>query len=129
MLCFDTYQGPPGNLTHDAGTNFESSEFRTEAKLMGVTCKQVPTEAHGSVGKIQRYLAPLRRAWDILHAELSNSMSDEAILQMVVKAVNDTAGPDGLVPTLLVFGEYPRMTTDSHPSSSWSKVARPFRRQ
>jgi hypothetical protein len=28
-------------------------------------------------------------------------------LQMAVKAVNDTAGPDGLVLTLLVFGTYP----------------------
>jgi hypothetical protein len=30
---------------------------------------------------------------------------------MAIKAVNDTAGPDGLVSTLLVFGTYPRMTT------------------
>jgi hypothetical protein len=29
---------------------------------------------------------------------------------MVVKAVNDTAGPDGLVPILLIFSAYPRMT-------------------
>ena len=29
---------------------------------------------------------------------------------MAVKAVNNTAGPNGLVPTLLVFGAYPRMT-------------------
>ena len=28
---------------------------------------------------------------------------------MSVKAVNDTAGPDGLVPTLLVYGAYPRI--------------------
>ncbi|KAK1916420.1 hypothetical protein P3342_004239 [Pyrenophora teres f. teres] len=48
-------------------------------------------------------------------------MSDEAILQMAVKAVNDTAGPDGLVPTLLVFGAYPRMTTESPPSPSMIK--------
>ena len=37
---------------------------------------------------------------------------------MAVKAVNDTAGPDGLVPTLLVFGAYPRMTTESPLSLS-----------
>ena len=29
---------------------------------------------------------------------------------MSIKAVNDTAGPDGLVPTLLVYGAYPRIT-------------------
>ncbi|KAF1937549.1 hypothetical protein EJ02DRAFT_458633, partial [Clathrospora elynae] len=121
MLWIDTYQGPPDILTHDAGTNFASAEFRAEAKIMGVTCKQVPTEAHWSVGKTERYHAPLRRAWDILHAELTGTMPDEAILQMAVKAVNDTAGPDGLVPTLLVFGAYPRMTTESPPSPSMVK--------
>jgi hypothetical protein len=30
---------------------------------------------------------------------------------MAIKAVNNTAGPDGLVPTLLVFSTYPRITT------------------
>ena len=37
---------------------------------------------------------------------------------MAVKAVNDTAGPDGLVPTLLVFGAYPRMTETDPPAPS-----------
>ncbi|KAF1934556.1 hypothetical protein EJ02DRAFT_461091, partial [Clathrospora elynae] len=120
-LWIDTYQGPPDILTHDAGTNFASAEFRAEAKIMGITCKQVPTEAHWSIGKTERYHAPLRRAWDILHTELAGTMPDEAILQMAVKAVNDTAGPDRLVPTLLVFGAYPRMTTESPPSPSMVK--------
>jgi uncharacterized protein YggE len=35
---------------------------------------------------------------------------------MAIKAVNNTAGPDGLVPTLLVFGTYPRITTTDTPS-------------
>ncbi|KAK1914254.1 hypothetical protein P3342_007500 [Pyrenophora teres f. teres] len=121
MLWIDTYQGPPDIITHDAGTNFASSEFRAETKIMGVTCKQVPTEAHWSVGKVERYHAPLRRAWDILYDELQDAMSEEAILQMAVKAVNNTAGPDGLVPTLLVFGAYPRMTTESPPAPSMVK--------
>jgi hypothetical protein len=30
-----------------------------------------------------------------------------------VKAVNDLAGPDGIVPTLLIFGAYPCITRDS----------------
>ena len=86
--------------------------------IMGITCKQVPTEAHWSIGKTERYHAPLRRAWDILHAELADTVSDEALLQMAVKAFNDTAGPGGLAPTLLVFRAYPRMTTESPPSPS-----------
>ena len=37
---------------------------------------------------------------------------------MAVKAVNDSAGPNGLVPTLLVFGAYPRIADESPPSLS-----------
>ena len=37
---------------------------------------------------------------------------------MAVKAINNTAGPDGLVPTLLVFGAYPRMTKLDPPAPS-----------
>ena len=37
---------------------------------------------------------------------------------MAVKAVNDTAGPNGLVPTLLVFGAYLQMTNLDPPAPS-----------
>ena len=47
---------------------------------------------------------------------------------MAVKAVNDSAGPDGIVPTLLVFGAYPRMTEDSAPSPSITQRAEAIRK-
>ena len=37
---------------------------------------------------------------------------------MAVKAVNDTASPDGLVPTLLVYGAYLRMSNLDPPTPS-----------
>ena len=113
----DVYLGPPDIITHDAGTNFASQEFRAEAKLLGNTCKQVHTEAYWSIGKVERYHQPLRRAYNILSQELKGAVPDESILQMSVKTINDTAGPNGLVPTLLVFGAYPRVTIDSPPSA------------
>ena len=36
-------------------------------------------------------------------------ISKEERLALSVKCVNDTVGPDGLVPTLLVFDVYPRI--------------------
>jgi hypothetical protein len=42
---------------------------------------------------------------------------------MAVKAINDSAGPDGIVPTLLVFGAYPRLTEIDPPSSLVTKRA------
>jgi len=120
----DTYLGPPDVVSHDAGTNFDSTEFRAEAKLAGITCHQVPVEAHWSIGKTERYHTVLRRAFDIIKAEAHGSMTDEACLQAAVSAINNTAGPNGLVPTLLVFGALPRITTDSPPSASQQQRAR-----
>jgi hypothetical protein len=37
---------------------------------------------------------------------------------MAVKAVNDTAGPNGLVPTLLVYGAYLRISKLDPPALS-----------
>jgi len=37
---------------------------------------------------------------------------------MAVKAINDTASPDGLVPTLLVYGAYLRISKLDPPAPS-----------
>jgi hypothetical protein len=37
---------------------------------------------------------------------------------MAVKAINDTAGPNGLVPTLLVYGAYLRISNLGPPALS-----------
>lgn len=53
----------------------------------------------------------------VISEELKGVTSNRAIiLQMAVKAANDTAGPNGLVPTLLVFGAYPRLSDLDPPS-------------
>ena len=47
---------------------------------------------------------------------------------MAVKAVNDTAGLDGLVPTLLVYGAYPRMSKLDPPAPSITEHAAVIRK-
>ena len=37
---------------------------------------------------------------------------------MAIKAVNDTASPNGLVPTLLVYGAYPKISKLDPPALS-----------
>ena len=44
--------------------------------------------------------------YKIISSELK-SVSKELTLQMAVKAINNSAGPDGLIPILLVFSTYP----------------------
>jgi hypothetical protein len=96
---------------HDARKNFTAIEFKQLTSSMLIKVKEVPVKAYNSVRLIERYHALLRRAYEILKAELKNKHIDKKmILQMAVKAVNDSARPDGIVLTLLVFGSYPRMT-------------------
>jgi osmotically-inducible protein OsmY len=95
---------------------------------MAIEVKEVPVEAHNSIGKVERYHIPLRRSYEIIRDEFNGEQIDrEIILQMAVKAVNNSAGPDGIVPTLLVFGVYPRMTDMDPPSPSIVKRAQAIR--
>jgi len=66
---------------------------------------------------VERYHGPLRRAYRIISVELPD-ITKEMALQMAFKAINDSVGPDGLIPTLLVFGAYPRITESDAPSTT-----------
>jgi hypothetical protein len=123
----DTYIGPPEYITHDAGRNFISKEFQQYATAMAISTKTVPVEAHWSVGLVERAHPALRRAYQIITDECKD-IQKELALQMAVKAVNDTAGPDGLVPTLLVYGAYPRMSNLDPPAPSVTDRATAIRK-
>ncbi|KAI1002482.1 hypothetical protein K3495_g5721 [Podosphaera aphanis] len=115
-LCWiDVYNGPPEVIVHDAGTNFDSAEFRKNANSMSVGIKCISTESHHSIGGLERYHGPLRRSFKIIDQELPDT-SKKIKLQMAIKAINDTAGPNGIVPTLLVFGAYPRIHSLDPPT-------------
>jgi len=73
---------------------------------MAIKVKEVPIKTYNSVRKIERYHVPLRYVYKIISLELKG-VSKELILQIAVKAVNDSAGPNGLIPILLVFSAYP----------------------
>ena len=49
---------------------------------------------------------PLYHVYKIISLKLKGA-SEELTLQIAVKAINNSASPDRLVPTLLVFGAYP----------------------
>ena len=123
-IWLNTYLGPPEYLITDAGRHFTGTDFKQNVKQRLVDIKVVPVESHNSIGKTERYHGMLRRAYEILRKQITKEEADDdSVLQMAVKACNDTAGPNGLVPTLLVFGAYPRMTTLDPPSPSIIKRA------
>jgi hypothetical protein len=77
----------------------------------------VLVKAHNSISIVKRYYGLIRRAYQIIVSEIPELDKDMA-LQMAFKAINNSAGPDGLVPTLLVFGAYLKMIESDTPSST-----------
>jgi hypothetical protein len=49
----------------------------------------------------------------IICNKISSNTSAKIYLQITIKAVNDLVRPDGIIPTLFVFGVYPRITNNS----------------
>jgi plasmid replication initiation protein len=110
---------------YNARKNFTVTEFKQLASSMLIKVKEVPVKAYNSVGLIERYHTLLRRAYKILKAELKNKhINKEIILQIAVKAINDSARPDKIVLTLLVFGLYLRMTKIDPLSPTIAKRAK-----
>lgn len=104
--------GPPVYAAHDPGKHFQG-DFQEMAKTKDITTLEKGVEAHHSVGQVEKGNHILKRIYGCVVDELKQEgtfMPAEDILQIAVKALNDTAGPNGLVPTLLVFGAYPRMS-------------------
>jgi len=73
---------------------------------MAIKVKEVPIKAYNSVRKVERYYTPLYCVYKIISLELEDA-SEELTLQIAIKAVNNSAGLDRLVPMLLVFSAYP----------------------
>ncbi|KAI0995299.1 hypothetical protein K3495_g12883 [Podosphaera aphanis] len=96
---------------------------------MAISVKNVPVEAHWSLGTVELYHTLLRRSYSIIKKELKNTGTNKAcMLQMEIKAINDSAGPNGLVPTLLVFGAYPRLTNSDPPALTITQRAAAIRK-
>jgi hypothetical protein len=102
-----TYLGPPDCLRIDQGSNFVAEKFMTSASAESIRVLEAPVEHPASMSHVERYHGPLRVAFARIRSELTAS-ADEEILQFAVKCVNDTVGPEGLTPTLLVYGSMPR---------------------
>jgi hypothetical protein len=111
------YLGLPALIIHNPRSNFSSKEFRGNAYLVKSDVSKMLTEAYNSIRKVKQYYTPLYRAFNILTKELLRT-SREARLQTVVKAVNNTAGPDSLVLTLLVFGAFPCISHKDRPTAT-----------
>jgi len=108
------YAGAPDVIHTDAGTNFNSKEFKDRASEMGSIVKIAPTEGHERIGTIERSHATLRAIYDKLRIDLP-SMRKEERLSMSFRAINDVPNAEtGISPTTLVFGVFPKIPGAGH---------------
>lgn len=93
-----------------------SKEFIQNSATIDIRLKAVPVEAPQSMSTVERYHAPVGKAYRIIRPE-APSLDKVAALKTAVKAVNDSVGPHGLIPTFLVYRAIPQLGLPSDPPS------------
>lgn len=74
---------------------------------MGIHLRFNSIDAQNSTERRESYHYALRRTFEFTKSEHSK-LSDKIILRISIKAIDDTMGPEGPVPSLLVFGTLPK---------------------
>jgi hypothetical protein len=120
LTCWvNIYTGYPDSIHVDSGAQLVSANFEHLCEQAGIRLEISPIESHNSLGRGERYHSYVRRLFHKI--KLDNPQTSDAFaLSCSIKAVNDSAGPDGLVPSILVFGVAPRLPIgkpQGHPSN------------
>ena len=107
----------------DQGLSF-GDLFISISAHSNVEVQRTGVEAHSSLGIGEIYHHPLRITYRKLEIDYP-SIEKSILLSIAVKAMNDSLGPEGLVPSALVFGEYPSVHTKSEvPSPRAALISR-----
>ena len=101
------YLGSPCVLTVDQGTEVTAALFRRNCRAMGIQLIFAPIESHSSIGIVERFHSPIRHVFQKIQQGPDKDATKELRLALATKAVNDTIGIHGYVPTILVYGALP----------------------
>ena len=106
----------------DEGSAFISSEWKQNCANANIRLRHTGTESHNSLASGETYHAMIRRVFN--KVSTYPQQPKELCLAFTVKAINDIAGPNGLVSFLLLFGMLPRMPDDDYaPLNQQERVA------
>jgi hypothetical protein len=109
----DSEESPEQDKKSADSIDFTSNESQQYAEsLLATTTNEAPVEAAHSINIIEEYHKPLM-------------IMDE----FKENAINNTAGPDGITPTLLVFSTFPRMSEPSQPAPSIAQPATAIKKE
>ena len=104
-----------------------AGDFRDHAIAHGIQVAVAPKEHHQGMGVVERYHEPLRRIYSKLRASqavTNEALSNETLLSIACKAMNDSSGPEGICPTLCVFGMVPQhaLSTSKDPATQQTRL-------
>jgi hypothetical protein len=77
-------------------------------ECVGVRLKLSPIENHKAIGLNESLHSPLIRIYNKVLMTVAG-LPTQIALRVALKALNDSVGPNGLIPTLLVFGTMPQL--------------------
>lgn len=101
------YIGHALEIHADQGPQFRSRRFASYTGMAGVKPRLSGVEGHNSLGVVERYHHYLRHIFRKVRDSFANISMKDA-LGIATTAMNDTAGPKGMVSSLLVFRVMPR---------------------
>lgn len=101
------YSGYPNRIRTDQGSAFTSARWKSLVESKGIQLRLSGVRAHSLLGIGEKLHDRLRRIYrKILHDY--PTVNRRFILKGAIKAMNDTIGENGLVPSRLVFGIFAR---------------------
>ena len=113
-MCWSSiYTGLPDTMVVDEGSQFRKVVAEL-ATIHDVNVEKRGIESHNSLGIGERYHKPLRDTYLKLKID-HPTMQRQILLALSIKAMNDTLGPEGIVPSALAFGEFPSLRSLSGP--------------
>ena len=100
------YTGLPDIVVTDHASTFTSKDWKFTLTENRVAHVLTGVESHHSNGQVESAHAILRRTYRAVRKD-HPKVRPELALAVARKTINETRGPKGLVPLLLVFGEMP----------------------
>lgn len=100
------YLGPPDIITHDEDSNFFARSFQHNAYMLHIQCNKVPIEAASRMSLVESCHSRLQQSFSIIKEECPDLHFGDVLLA-AVKFLNESTGPNGLIPVLLIFGYIP----------------------
>lgn len=102
-LWITVFTGYPNIIAHDEGPQFTAKHFQASCSQIGIISKETPTQSQSSLSICERYHSIIRKVYNKLKEDFPTQKKHHR-LSLAVHAANNTAGPEGLTSSILVFG-------------------------